>query len=534
MSDPMLPSGCRLGDYEVLRHLGSGSFGDVYKAAKCSDGSFVALKLCRTENREAGILQRLQHSGIVAVFEEFMCDRGHVTVMNFIDGVPLATLLAAVHRQPRRGLRVSDVLALLPETEDSENGHPHSWTEDRFIKFGCRIVLETALALEHAHAMQICHRDVKPENILVTQAGSAVLIDWGVAAGETSTNSITGGTLNYMRTEAVEVIAGLRTAPTDGTTSAKERDDIFALGIVLHELLAGDLPFPPATAASSVVVAARETLATRHGLMASIATNHEIPRVLRAILTACVCSDHDTGTESPRPYTRVQELAEDLQSFLHHRPLRHVAESPVVRIERWWASHRILWSTLLTLLLLLGGGFVVDRYRTSEQLAAVNRFRKQVLRDGISDENLPPEIELAVFDSGGFPDSQSLRHQRARSAHGLAAAYIAKGQPATAKSLLERAVQLHPENGELHHDLGTAFYDLKDFVSAISAFSQALEQKCEPAEVVLCHRGLAHVAMGNADAARADFVQALKIKPSDVAATKYLERLNSVSREPVH
>jgi hypothetical protein len=215
--------GLAMGRYRLGARLGAGGFGTVYAARDERLGRPVAVKVIpaggaapERAQREARAVARLDHDAIVALFDAGEEDGCRYLVSELVEGRTLAQLEAAGELSDR------DVL---------------------------RIGLALADALAHAHERGVIHRDVKPQNVIVPDAassrrGAAKLTDFGVAhlAGEdalTMTGDVVG-TLAYM---APEQAAG---------TAVDERADLYALGLVLYEALAGRNPVsagsPSATA----------------------------------------------------------------------------------------------------------------------------------------------------------------------------------------------------------------------------------------------------------------------------------------------
>jgi len=202
----------RLGRYELQEPLGAGGFGQVWKAYDTELHRHVAIKVPRTDRgdfpskidrflEEARRVAQLRHPGIVSVFDVGHQDTWCYMVSDLIDGESLQT---RIHRQK------------VP------------WTE------AARIAADVADALQYAHDQGFIHRDVKPANILLDNAGKVYLADFGIAATEqelTTSGSSPSGTLAYM---APEQIQG---GPLDG------RADVYGLGVALYELLTGTRPF---------------------------------------------------------------------------------------------------------------------------------------------------------------------------------------------------------------------------------------------------------------------------------------------------
>jgi CRP-like cAMP-binding protein len=217
------PAGLRFGQYRVVAQLGAGGMAVVYSAVRDADGLAVALKVLPASwgadpelyarlQREARILQRIQHPGVVRLLEIG-------TVANRLGG---GTFIA---------------MEWLPDALDRvlRVEFPRPLAVSRAID----IASSVADALAAVHGAGLVHRDVKPANILLRAHGQPVLTDFGLSAvlrAEMGSRRLTAtgtlvGTADYL---APEAIAGDR---VDG------RADIYALGVVLYEMLAGYVPF---------------------------------------------------------------------------------------------------------------------------------------------------------------------------------------------------------------------------------------------------------------------------------------------------
>jgi serine/threonine-protein kinase len=208
----------QIGDYLVRRLLGEGGMGKVYEAEERLSGRRVALKvlhpeLSRSEGgrrlflNEMAILARLEHPGIVRSLASTEVDGELVMVLEYLDGSTLRARVAG---------------GRLP------------WQE------AARVVSDIASALAAAHGQSppIVHRDLKPENIMVTASGAVKVMDFGVAKaiaalGQTNTQSV--GTLQYMSPEQIDA------------HTIDHRSDLYCLGLVFYELLAGRPPFQSAS-----------------------------------------------------------------------------------------------------------------------------------------------------------------------------------------------------------------------------------------------------------------------------------------------
>lgn len=207
--------GQRLGQYEIVAKLGAGGMATVYRARQASVERDVAVKVIRTDlmedenfvarfRNEARLIASLQHLHILKVFDYGNQDNILYLVMELLEGGSLSRLL-------RQG-----------------GGLP--------LKLAVRMLDQISAALDYAHGRGIIHRDLKPDNVLLDQQQNAFLTDFGIAKmlGDTSNRTRTGmvmGTPAYMAPEL-----------WNGQT-ADARTDVYALGVMLYEMLAGVSPF---------------------------------------------------------------------------------------------------------------------------------------------------------------------------------------------------------------------------------------------------------------------------------------------------
>ncbi|HEY6003220.1 MAG TPA: serine/threonine-protein kinase, partial [Anaeromyxobacter sp.] len=207
--DLALHAGAVVGRFELLREIGRGGFGVVWEARDRELGREVAFKAVlgggdgtdvRQERllREAEAAARLSHPNVVTLFDVGKGEHGPYLILELLRGGTLAERLEQGPLPAREALRIG---------------------------------IEMAKGLAHAHAQGIVHRDVKPGNVFVCDDGQVKLLDLGMARAF-GHRTIEGGTPSYMAPEQ------WRGAPED------ERTDVFALGVVLFQMLARELPFP--------------------------------------------------------------------------------------------------------------------------------------------------------------------------------------------------------------------------------------------------------------------------------------------------
>jgi len=200
--------------YEILEQLGGGGMSIVYKGRDTLLNRLVTIKVLRPEftsdedfvqrfRREAQAVAKLSHPNIVSIYDVGWEDQIHYLVMEYVEGDNLKNLIRAQGTIP--------------------------------LKQAVEFALQISDALQHAHENDIVHRDVKPQNILITREGRAKLTDFGIAkeattATLTQTDTVVGS-VHYISPEQAR-----------GET-AEPASDIYSLGIVLYEMVTGKLPF---------------------------------------------------------------------------------------------------------------------------------------------------------------------------------------------------------------------------------------------------------------------------------------------------
>ncbi|MHC4377628.1 MAG: serine/threonine-protein kinase [Planctomycetota bacterium] len=349
----------RVGEFAIEDVLAEGGMGVVYRRA-------VALKVVRPElllvpgarariRREAEAAAQLNHPNIAVLHRYGEQDGLPFLAMELVEGRSLAQVLDAVGgpEAPEPNGR-----QLIP------NG-PASWTA------AClQICAEVARALDHAHERGVLHRDVKPSNVLVDEAGHARLVDFGLArmegGGQLTRTGSQVGSLYYMAPEQLLE----RSANLDG------RVDVYALGVTLYELLTRTSPFaghPP----EETIRRIREGHFERPRRIAP-----HLSRDVEAVLLQAMSLDRE------RRYENAAAFAEELDNLLALRPV--VARRPTTAARvRGWMRRRPRLATALVLLLVVsfaGWGLVEwlqganrralaeESTRTSAQTAALGEL----------------------------------------------------------------------------------------------------------------------------------------------------------------
>ena len=273
-----------IGSYEVVAPLGSGGMGEVYRARDLRLGRMVAIKFIASAlhgradaearlDREARLASSLNHPGIVTVYDVGVHDDQPYVVMELIDGRPLSDRLAE---------------GRLP------------------IREAVDIALQVGDALAAAHDAGVIHRDLKPQNIMLTEGGRAKVVDFGLSKiadrpdgrhaetgrGDTLTaDHALLGTVGYMAPEQVMAL------PVDG------RADQFALGCILYEMLTGRRAFHRETAVQTMTSILEDD-------PPSIASARpDVPHVMMAMVSRCLAKRPDGR------YGSTRDLAHDLRDL---------------------------------------------------------------------------------------------------------------------------------------------------------------------------------------------------------------------------
>ena len=311
---PALAPGERLGDYEIIEEIARGGMGIVYRSRQVSLGREAALKIINPRRldsddglprflKEAETAAALEHPSIAAVHAIGEAGGRHYIAMEFLEGGNLRD------RAPEYAGKPAAAAALLERI---------------------------ARAVAFAHERGILHRDLKPANILFDRAGNSYVSDFGLARriegdpGLTRTGEVLG-TPSYI---APELLAGTK-------SNATRASDIYGLGAILYEVLAGRPPFP---GDSHIEVLDR---IRRDEPLRPRAVNPLVPRDLETICLQCL------EKNPARRYPSAEALAEDLARFLQGRPIAARRASAARRLWRWCRIHPALSSAAASALVAL-------------------------------------------------------------------------------------------------------------------------------------------------------------------------------------
>lgn len=296
-TDTLAP-GERIDDFEIRGVLGRGAFGVVYLARQLSLDRQVALKVSAGEANEGRSLAQLEHGHIVQIFSETMDRSGkqRLLCMQYVPGPTLQTALRELHAQSQETWSGAALLAVV----DRLTPHPASFDpaairnrdvlgDSDWVETVCWIGARLAEALDYAHTHGVIHRDIKPGNIMLSQYGRPMLVDFSLAfrplAPGTEGEDRLGGTVLYMAPEHLDAMSGEADAPP---SIVAEPADIYSLGVVLYEMLTGKLPFPRVSGGGARGTLA-EMAAQRRQTPPALPPN--CPLVLDQLLARCLHPD---------------------------------------------------------------------------------------------------------------------------------------------------------------------------------------------------------------------------------------------------
>jgi len=432
-----------VGPYRLLRELGRGGMGVVWLAER-ADGQFeqrVALKLVkrgmdsdaiqRRFLRERQILARLQHPNIARLLDGGVTAAGQPWfAMEHVEGVSLTEYCDGQRLGLEARLRLFDA---------------------------------AGRAVQHAHQQLIVHRDLKPSNIMVTAEGEVKLLDFGIAKvlegdEDAPAPALTEAGLRLVTPEygAPEQLRG------EPVTTAT---DVYALGVILYELLTGRRPFRfERRTAEAMARLVEETEATRPSTVVARDTGREQPDSLAAArgttvprLRRSLRGDLDTivmkamRKEPERRFASVEALLGDLERYRTGLPVRARPDTVSYRTAKFLRRHGFMVAAVVLVILSLGGGLAVALWQRG--VARTEAAKAEQVQDFLIDT-------FEVSDP-----------------------WKTKGEEVTARELLDRGagkirtgLAAQPEvQGRMMQVVGTLYYKLGLYDRAMEQFEQALD-----------------------------------------------------------
>lgn len=476
----------QLGDFKIIREIGRGGMGIVYEATQESLNRRVALKLLPRHSlleekqlkrfcREAELTASLHHTSIVPVFGVGENNGFHYYVMQLIDGIGLDELTqqlvataadTSIDHPNLDGETISrseDKTAFINLSDFDSEIQTTSTSNDKSISDFEKFVrtprdiaalgIQVANALQYAHDRGILHRDIKPGNLLLDREGVLCITDFGLArAAEQSDLSKTSdmvGTLGYMAPEMFR-----------GETSSQS--DIYGLGITLYEILTKHCAIERSSRHQMIEQITRGSITPLRRL------NPEISRDLETIVLKAISPD------TKHRYQKASDLADDLNRFLEHRPIRAKRITFIEHLWRW--GHRnpaiaMLSGLALVLCLLLGVSMAVGFEREREQRKRAENSSQLATSalDRVFNRFVPNRLHS--------PSSTSSRTDGARPILSHESAVLLAEMVQFYEELADstgdqREFQLRAANAQ--HKVGKIHQQLGNFKSALESYQKSL------------------------------------------------------------
>ncbi|MGI8509124.1 MAG: protein kinase domain-containing protein [Gemmatimonadaceae bacterium] len=467
--------------YRLTRLIGRGGMGTVYEGVRADEAydQRVAVKLIRPElgtagmasrfRRERQILAALEHRNIARLLDGGTTEQGEpFFVMEYIEGTPITTYCDE-HRLS--------------------------------IHARLRLFLQACAAVAHAHGKLVVHRDLKPANILVTADGSVKLLDFGVAK--------LLGAQDGDTTDALETLTqmGARHLTPEYASPEQLRDepasvasDVFSLGVVLYELLAGKRPFHIQTRSPSAALRALEIDPPRPSTVVTPGSAQRVgePTVARQRKRLAGELDNITRmalrSEPARRYNSADALAGDIRLYLDGRPVSAQPDGPTYRLRKFARRNLagVVAATVAVLALIIGATVAQVQANRADGARLIAEHTSSFLQNILSAPDGrwyragTPNVRFAdVLDQAAARADTAFRQQPASEAmvrRTIGRTYGALGQLNKAERQLRVAMAIDrrigsplvPDQAEDAHELGKVMYVRGDLRGAESLFRRAV------------------------------------------------------------
>ena len=413
--------------FHLQSELGRGAFSRVYLARQGDLANrLVVLKVSSDSFAEADKLAQLQHANIVPIYSVHRAGQLSAVCMPYFGSATLADVVRDVHglgSLPPSGRVIVETLnacgertaiaqqgaTTLPyDFRSTENGPgerggvspPVCTHDDRrnhrgtdaaplakstydgalktlsgltYVEAVLWIGAKLANGLSHAHERGILHRDLKPANVLMADDGRPMLLDFNLSADLKQSASVremlVGGTLPYMAPEQIHAFQ-------HRVHSGDARSDIFSLGVILFELLAGRNPFPNRQGALEKLLS--DMLQDRMQTPPELRSlNPAATPAVEAIVHRCLEPD------PTRRYQTAADLLEDLERHLKQLPLRHTREPSLRERTQKWTQRNSRLTAIISFALVVGGvSLAVGAHRENKRITAIELEVAQLMNAG--------------------------------------------------------------------------------------------------------------------------------------------------------
>jgi len=321
MAASLQPGSVLADRYEILKLLGEGGMGAVYKARDRELDRVVALKVIRPElaghpsilqrfKQELILARKVTHRNVIRIFDLGVAHSTRFITMEFVEGQDLSSLLEERHKYP----------------------------PDEAVK----ILRQVCTALDAAHTEGIIHRDLKPQNIMIEASGRVCVMDFGLArsmeaSGLTQPGTVMG-TPAYMSPEQVKGM------PADAPS------DLFSLGVICYQMLTGEVPFKADTALASML------MRTQGPPVPPVQLEPTLPKALNDITLRAL------ATNPQDRYQSAAEMGRDLGGWQEGTLARAIV-TPPMKLMAESKTKKWISVALAAAVILMAGAYGVDRWR---------------------------------------------------------------------------------------------------------------------------------------------------------------------------
>jgi serine/threonine protein kinase/Tfp pilus assembly protein PilF len=498
-------AGTEIGEYLIIEEIGRGGMGVVYIALQQSLRRYVALKVLpfgftldsgsiKRFHTEAQIIARFNHPNIVPVYSTGQEKGIYYIAMALIPGLPLNKVLEGLKHFPAdkwTAATVRDIIHTHPDftrlnVSTDRTGKPDSiilvrdssfWGQP-YHSFVSTICAEIADALSYAHRNGVCHGDLKPSNIMLSHGGIPMIVDFGLAMDMHS----------YRSTQSQDFLGTIAYASPEQVTRnvISPKSDIWSLGVTMYEMLSLNQPFR----ASNVADTIEKILKTDPPLLRSGAKR--FPKDAEAIVFKCL------EKASENRYDRAELMKEDINNFLHSKPVIARPVGKLGRSIKWVRRNRLvsmLFGVLVILMiiglygslhfLIVKGSRYVDEQKYSEAIQSYEWALKLM--------NVPlfsKKTKADVLSGMGYAWKEMGDYQKAINSYeralqtdanyvpalsGMGDVYLEIGPYKRTIEFYDKVIRLSPEGRNSYYQRGKAYKELGSYREALRDFHRAIQ-----------------------------------------------------------
>lgn len=485
ISEDFAPEGSVIGPYQIIRQIGFGGMGAVYLAER-SDGQFrqqVALKVIKRGMDTDAILQRFQGE------RQILAALSHPNIARLYDG----------------GVTEEGVPYFTMEYVDGEPIDEYCRNNRLNLKDRIALFLQACRAVVYAQRNLIVHRDLKPSNIVVDKTGQVKLLDFGIA--KVLGDSPMGEKPLTMTHTGMRVMTPGYAAPeqvrADPISTAT---DVYALGIILYELLTGKRPYQTDTGSPSELeniicntqpnkpstLVGKLKGAREHAGHAGISVE-KLARMLKGDLdTICLTA---LRKEPERRYLSAEQLQEDIERYLKGQPIKARPDTTIYRAGKFIRRHRFSLSFASIFVILFGALITFYTFRLAEErdyarteakkATEVSEFLAEMFE--AADPNLSKGEEITadqLLDDGARRIHEELGDQpevQAELMQVIGNVYLTQGKFDETFDMFRPALSIaldrygpgDPRTADAYRNIGVAFHDLDQLDSTLYYYRKA-------------------------------------------------------------